>query len=144
MSGASRVLRIAAAVILDADGRILLVRKTGTDAFMQPGGKLEPGESAAECLVRELHEELALEVAVADLEPIGRFAADAANEAGWTVDCDVFRVGGLDTSLRDYSSRVMAEIAEARWAPRAELDALAEAGLLAPLARDNLELFLGG
>ncbi len=38
----------------------------------------------------------------------------------------------------------MAEIAEARWVPRAELDALAEAGLLAPLARDNLELFLGG
>ncbi len=97
VSGASRVLRIAAAVILDADGRILLVRKTGTDAFMQPGGKLEPGESAAECLVRELHEELALEVAVADLEPIGRFAADAANEAGGTVDCDV---SGSEVSTR--------------------------------------------
>ncbi|MBO9626724.1 MAG: NUDIX domain-containing protein [Microbacterium sp.] len=135
MNAPGRVLRIAAAVILDAGGRMLVVRKSGTDAFMQPGGKLEPGESGAACLVRELEEELALSVPEHALEPLGRFSAPAANEAGWSVDCDVFRApGGAIT--------VQAELAEARWASRAELLGLAAAGRLAPLTRDNLDAFL--
>jgi 8-oxo-dGTP diphosphatase len=36
---------IVAAVALDAAGRTLLVRKSGTAAFMQPGGKPDPGEA---------------------------------------------------------------------------------------------------
>ncbi len=155
---ADRVLRIAAAVIVDADGRLLVVRKTGTTAFMQPGGKLESGETGAECLVRELEEELALRIDVAALEPLGRFAADAANEAGWTVDCEVFRWADFETPARvslvgEAAERpardrpaitVQAEIAEARWASRPELLELSAAGRLAPLTRDNLDQFLGG
>ena len=142
---AARVIRIAAAVILDRTGRMLIVRKSGTTAFMQPGGKLELGEDPAQCLVRELHEELALVVTVDELDHVGWFAADAANEAGWRVECDVYRVP-LD-SLSSLSSlsdppEVQAEIAEARWASRAELLALAADGVLAPLTRDNLERFL--
>src|SRR6478609_7813601 len=57
-----RRIHVSAAVILDGDGRLLLVRKAGTTAFMQPGGKPEPGESASETLSRELAEELCLEV----------------------------------------------------------------------------------
>ncbi|MET2827115.1 NUDIX hydrolase [Mesorhizobium shangrilense] len=53
-------IRIAAAVIIDADGRLLLVRKRGTSAFMQPGGKIEPDELPINALVRELREELGL------------------------------------------------------------------------------------
>ncbi len=138
------VLRIAAAVILDAGGRMLVVRKTGTDAFMQPGGKLEPGESGAECLARELDEELALRIAVAELAPLGRFEAPAANEPGWSVDCEVFRWDGLDDPLLGArpAVRVQAELAEARWAARSELLELARAGRLAPLTRDNLAVFL--
>lgn len=34
------VLRIVAAVVLDDDGHVLVVRKRGTTAFMQPGGKI--------------------------------------------------------------------------------------------------------
>ncbi|MDQ4110455.1 MAG: NUDIX domain-containing protein, partial [Actinomycetota bacterium] len=37
---------------------MLTVRKNGTTKFMLPGGKLEPGESAAEAAVREVAEEL--------------------------------------------------------------------------------------
>jgi len=36
-----RIIRIAAAVLIGPDGRTLLVRKRGTEAFMQPGGKIE-------------------------------------------------------------------------------------------------------
>jgi len=142
------VLRIAAAVVLDEAGRMLVVRKAGTDAFMQPGGKLERDESGAECLARELDEELALAVSIAELRPLGRFEAPAANEAGWVVDAEVFRWAGFETRPAGAPQparriEVRAEIAEARWCSRAELLALAADGVLAPLTRDNLDAFLG-
>lgn len=37
-------IRIVAALVLDGAGRMLVVRKAGTDAFMQPGGKPDAGE----------------------------------------------------------------------------------------------------
>ena len=128
---AGPVLRIAAAIILDGDGRMLLVRKRGTLLFMQPGGKLEPGESAAECLVRELAEELGLAVDAASLDWVGRFDAPAANEPGHHVDCDVFRVSHLEVVT------AAAEIEEARWFSRESLATLP----LAPLTAMNLDTF---
>ena len=35
------IIRIVAALIVNADGHVLLVRKRDTTAFMQPGGKIE-------------------------------------------------------------------------------------------------------
>lgn len=67
-------LHVAAAVLYGADGRVLLSRRTeGRDLaglWEFPGGKCEPGEPAAEALVRELHEELGLEVSSSDCEPL--------------------------------------------------------------------------
>ena len=47
-------IRISAALMDDDAGRLLLVRKAGTRWFMQPGGKVEPGETALSALEREL------------------------------------------------------------------------------------------
>ena len=40
-----RIISVVAALIRDNVGRVLLVRKRGTAAFMQPGGKRDAGES---------------------------------------------------------------------------------------------------
>ena len=135
------MLRIAAAVIV-VDGRMLLVRKRGTEAFMQPGGKLEPGESGAECLVRELEEELALRIPVDSLLPLGRFGAPAANEPDHSVDCDVYRVP--TAVLAGQQPIVQAELAELRWSDAVDLARLTATGRLAPLTRDHLARFLAG
>lgn len=50
-------IRISAAIITDENGRILVVRKRDTVHFIQPGGKLDAGESPLAALARELKEE---------------------------------------------------------------------------------------
>jgi 8-oxo-dGTP diphosphatase len=103
------VIRVSALFAVDEAGRLLVVRKRGTSVFMQPGGKPEPGESAAQTLVRELAEEVGVRLELADLEPLGTFITDAANEAGTTLIADVFRA--TITQL----VRAAAEIDEVRW-----------------------------
>jgi len=52
----STTIRIAAALLIGGDGHTLLVRKRGTQAFMQPGGKIDAGEQPAEALARVMFE----------------------------------------------------------------------------------------
>lgn len=87
-----KLIHIAAALLIGPDGRTLLVRKRGTQAFMQPGGKIDAGESAAEALARELEEELGLRIDPAKAGYLGSFAAPAANEPGFEVRCELFEV----------------------------------------------------
>ena len=83
-------IRVSAVVLRDADGRVLMVRKRGTRMWMNPGGKPEPGESAAACGAREVEEELGLALDPARLIWLGRHAAAAANEPDHVVVADVF------------------------------------------------------
>lgn len=80
---------IAAAVIVDETGRMLLVRKRGTLFFMQPGGKLESTETPLETLARELREELGCVLQSAEF--LGNFRAPAANEKFRSVEAALFR-----------------------------------------------------
>jgi len=101
------IIDIVTAVIRDADGRMLVVRKRGTAIFMKPGGKREPGEDDLTALARELDEELGCRLVEAEL--LGRFEAPAANEAGFTVKAATY----LATVEGDIAVR--AEIEEMAW-----------------------------
>ena len=120
-------IRVAAGLIVDNSGRVLLVRKRGTQTFMQAGGKIEPNESPYQALVRELEEELGFSAEPHAPEYLGEFTAQAANETGHTVSAACFYVRA------DFEVSPAREIEEAVWVTPDG------AGLpLAPLTRDHL------
>jgi 8-oxo-dGTP diphosphatase len=121
-------IEIVAALIRDDAGRVLLVRKRGTAAFMQPGGKRDPGEDDIAALAREIAEELGCCVVRDSVRPLGRFDAVAANEPGFRVHACLY---GID---------VTGDIA-----PKQEIDAMIWIDPasppdvpLAPLTRDHV------
>ena len=79
MSGGSRLLLVAAAALIDGEGRVLMARrpegKAHAGLWEFPGGKVEAGERPEAALARELHEELGVRVEVEDLEPVA-FASE--------------------------------------------------------------------
>jgi 8-oxo-dGTP diphosphatase len=122
------IIPVVAALIRDARGRVLLVRKRGTTAFMQPGGKRDAGETDVAALVREIDEELGCRVTEDSARPLGVFDAPAANEPGFMVRAAVYAVD-----------------VEGAIAPKAEIDQLVWVDPqalpdlpFAPLTRDHV------
>ena len=78
--GSRRLVIVAACALLDQKGAVLIAKRpqgrslAGLWEF--PGGKLEAGEGPEEALIRELHEELGIEIAKSDLAPL-TFASHA-------------------------------------------------------------------
>ena len=87
-----RIISVVAALIRDPDGRVLLVRKRGTAAFMQPGGKRGIGEGDVAALSREIIEELGCRVKDTSAQALGVFNCAAANEPGFQVNAAVYAV----------------------------------------------------
>ncbi len=69
-----RILLVAAVALVDADGRVLIAKrpegKTLAGLWEFPGGKVESHERPESALIRELKEELAIDVTEACLAPL--------------------------------------------------------------------------
>ncbi|HSH26513.1 MAG TPA: NUDIX domain-containing protein [Wenzhouxiangella sp.] len=102
-------IETVAALIADDSGRVLMVRKHGTDTFIHPGGKRERGEDSLATLARELGEEINVSFDPALAARLGRFEERAVHEPGMRVRAEVFVVA------IDGSPRAGAEIAELAW-----------------------------
>ena len=123
-----KIISVVAALIRDDAGRVLLVRKRGTVAFMQPGGKRDAGESDIAALSREIVEELGCCVDQKTARPLGEFSCASANEPGFALQASVYAVSVEGTI------RPQAEIEQVIWVnPRALPDLP-----LAPLTRDHV------
>ncbi len=117
-----KTITVAAAVILNEQNQLLLVRKQNTQAFMQVGGKLESNEAPEIAIQREILEEIACESEIKQF--IGRFETAAANEPDHLLVSYVYEVKLKQTP------RIAAEIAEMKW-----IDLEDRVTLLAPLTQ---------
>ena len=116
MSGS--VVPCVGAVIKDDRGRLLLIKRghaPGAGLWSLPGGRIEPGETDAEALVREMREETGLVIEAGQL--IGTVRRPAQD-------------GGL-LDIRDYAATVTGgtlragdDAADARWVAVSELEIL--------------------
>jgi 8-oxo-dGTP diphosphatase len=123
-----RTINVVAALIRDEAGRVLLVRKRGTSAFMQPGGKRDAGENDVAALARELVEELGCRVSEGSTQALGVFNCAAANEPGFLVNAAVYAVN-IEGAITP-----RAEIEQIIWVDPRSLPDLP----LAPLTRDHV------
>ena len=130
------VIPCVGAVVTDEQGRLLVIQRghdPGAGLWSIPGGRIEPGETDAQALVRELLEETNMQVKVGKL--IGRVQRPG--------------LGGAVIDIRDYAATVTGgtlragdDAADARWVTAAELgrlevtegliEALTEWGVLGP------------
>lgn len=129
-SSSENVIVVSAVAIRDTQGRLLIVRKRGTEKFIQPGGKPEPGESDHQTAVREVKEEIGLDLDPSKLELVGIYMQEAANEADHSIEGHLFEYMEPLTE----ESHPAAEIEELRWLDFSEGTELPDT--LAPLIRN--------
>lgn len=99
-----------AAGIIIVGRKLLFTRAEGMEVFIDPGGQIEAGETAKQALVRELKEELSIDVNENDLEAFGEYVAEAANHKGRTVHMQAFMVKKWQGEIE-----ASAEVEELRW-----------------------------
>jgi 8-oxo-dGTP diphosphatase len=109
------VIPCVGAIVTDEQGRLLMIQRghdPGAGLWSIPGGRIEPGETDGQALVREMLEETNLQVKVDKL--IGSVQREG--------------LGGAVIDIRDYAATVTGgtlragdDAADARWVAAAEL-----------------------
>lgn len=123
------MIEVAAAIIENAQGRILIARrgpgKSQAGLWEFPGGKLEAGETAAECLRRELAEEMDIEI-----EPTSWFGVNEHDYGTIRIRLTAYRAAYVGGEIR------LSDHDEYRWVGKSELDEYAWAPADIPFVRE--------
>jgi 8-oxo-dGTP pyrophosphatase MutT (NUDIX family) len=106
----NKVLLPTAGLVIVNDGKLLLAFSKNKRAFYLPGGKVDAGETAIQALIREIREEMNIEIAANKLTFFMHISAPAFRESAEIImeqDCFIY----------DLRSRLMpgAEIGELRF-----------------------------
>lgn len=86
-------------------GQVLLIRKKrglGAGKINAPGGRFEPGETALECAIREVEEELG--VTACEISEVGELSFQFVD--GYGIHAHVFRAGGCSGEPRETEEAV--------------------------------------
>lgn len=107
-----KIVRVAAAVIIDKGKVFATQRGYGEykDGWEFPGGKIEPGETPEEAIVREIREELE-----ADIEPVKLLDTVEYDYPGFhlSMDCYLCRLKSENIVLKEHEA--------ARWLDKSSL-----------------------
>ena len=110
-----RRLRVAAGILRDPRGRVLITERVGGGPFQGmwefPGGKIGDGESPEQALARELAEELGIELGAAE-----RFMHLEHDYPDRSVSIHFFLVSGWSNEPAGLEGQALC------WVPPAELD----------------------
>ena len=121
--------RAVAGLALVRDDRVLLVRRSGTDRFVLPGGSIRAGESTSLSVIHDVADELGVPITSYDFDLLGIYAAPSVTQPGTLVEATIY-AGALEE----------ADL----WSPRGDLDAArwepldSEAEDLSPLVRHHV------
>ena len=99
---------LVVAALIEADGKLLVCQRRRTDSFGLmwefPGGKLEPGETPAQALARELQEELGV---VARIGPEVFRTRHQYSELGEAIDLIFFKATVTAGDIRNQAFETM-------------------------------------
>ncbi len=124
-------IRCVGAVVHDSNGRLLLVQRAndpGRGQWSLPGGRVEPGESDASAVARELREETGLEVLAGSL--VGSVSRPAPRGVFMIFDYAAEVVGGRLSAGDDAS--------DVAWVDLVTFTDLDRRGLLVDLLAETL------
>ncbi|MGD8193594.1 NUDIX hydrolase [Herbiconiux sp. P18] len=115
-------IRVAALALI-RNRRLLMVTARGREVIYLPGGKIDPGETAAEAAAREAHEEVSITVDPAALEPLFTVTVQAHGEPlGRLVEMQLFAGATPD------APRASSEVDAIHWVTSADAHRCPPAG----------------
>ncbi|GAA2558750.1 NUDIX hydrolase [Pseudonocardia hydrocarbonoxydans] len=132
------VVPLVYAVVRDSAGRVLLVRRLDTGDWELPGGRVEPGESATDALVREVAEETGLLV---DVQRVAGVYSDPGHVVRTGRDGEIrqpFAVCFHATAHPGTPRPDLVETCEVNWWPVDDLDHLSVQPAVRRRLRDAL------
>jgi 8-oxo-dGTP pyrophosphatase MutT (NUDIX family) len=131
------------AVVVDGEGRVLLHRHKRLGIWLQPGGHVDPGESAADAAIRETLEETGLEAAHPDGAPrLVHIDVHEGPRGHLHLDVRYLLLADGSAALRPAAG----ESPDVAWFTRDEVDEVGDASLRSAVdaAADALTRWRGG
>jgi len=108
-----------AAGVIVQNKQLLVARSKGKTHFFAPGGKIEGDETFEEALIRELKEELKMDIKAGDYELFGSFDAEADDKPGVQLHMTTFLIKRYDGILEPDN-----EIEELCWVDTKNMDVI--------------------